>query len=159
MVQDASDLSPAAVAGFLALQKRVPRWGGFDKRNNHAGHLIGVSDLIDQSGITLPGYTLQIEVKAPIVADRCLYLFGILRMRGAKRRLVYQLEVAPRNKRTHNGAQPIYGPHEHIGNTKVVAVNHPDVDCSNWHGSLRWFFTRTNIAAFEIEDPNRNVEL
>ena len=119
--------------------------------------LLDVAELVDASGVTLPGYTLQIEVKAPIEAERCLFLFSIMRLHLKRRHRVYQLEVAPRDKRTHNGATVIFGPHEHVMEAEPVAVADLEVGCHNWQGSLRWFFARTSIVPFDIEDPHDHV--
>lgn len=71
---------------MLQATKSVIRWSGLKPRHNHAGHLIGVAELVDSSGITMPGMTLQIEVKAPVDCERCLYLFSIMRLKNRQRR-------------------------------------------------------------------------
>ena len=139
---------------MLQTPKSAIRWTSLTQRTNHAGHLIGVAELVDAQGITLPGLTLQIEVKAPIDCDRCLYLFSIMRLKNRQRRRAYQLEVAPLGKRTHNGTTAIHGPHEHIEENEPIAIDHPDVRCDNWAGALAWFFKRTHITPFDILDPN-----
>lgn len=139
--------------------KQAIRWSGFEQRYNHAGHVVGVAELVDVQGITLPGYTLQIEVKAPIDVGRCLYLFSIMHLVQRQRVRVYQLEVAPQNKRTHNGLTTIYGPHEHTDSNEPTPVVNPNVNCDNWAGSMHWFFNRVSVIPFEIENPNSHVEL
>lgn len=148
-----------SVAEMLQTPKQVLRWGGLQPRTNHAGHLIGVAELANLQGVTLPGYTLQIEVKSPAVVDRCLHLFSIMRLHARKRFPVYQLEVAPHDKRTHNAIPPIYGPHAHMLDSAPIAVGDPRVDCRKWRDSLQWFFEQTRITPFEIDDPNRDVQL
>ncbi|OYQ41069.1 hypothetical protein CHU94_08130 [Rhodoferax sp. TH121] len=101
---------------------------------------------------------MQIEVKAPADVERCLYLFSIFQLRNKKRVRAYQLEVAPRSKRTHNGLTTIYGPHEHHWEDEPLPVTAEEVKCDNWSGALSWFFLRTSITPFEIKDPN-HVEL
>ena len=142
---------------WLEKPKTVLRWSGLKARPNHAGHLIGVGELAESgTGITIPGFTLQIEVKAPCDVARCLYLFSIMHQQAGDRRRAYQLEVSPAGKRTHNGDdQPIHGPHEHVDDD-VFAVSDLAVKCENWPGVLHWFFTRTHIEPFEIPDPNRD---
>ena len=144
---------------MLNTSKQVFRWSGFTNRTNHAGHLIAIGELAGTDGITLPGLTLQIEIKAPVDVSRCLMLFSIMQLESRVRRPIYQLEVAPAEKRTHNGLEPIFGPHEHIGGNAPVAVANPDVSCTNWHATLRWFFTRTSVTPFSISDPRSYVEL
>lgn len=144
----------AEIAALLAQPKQVLQWRGLARRNNHAGHLMGVGDLADINGITIPGLTMQIELKAPIDAARCLFLFSLMLLQARERRRIYQLEVCPQNKRSHNGKEgPVYGPHEHIGQG-VFPVADPKVSCDNWAGALQWFFAKTHITPFDIQDPN-----
>lgn len=133
--------------------KQALRWTGLRPRSNHAGHLFGVAELVDNQGVTLPGLTLQIEIKAPVDAARCLFLFSLMRLQHGKRRRLYQLEVSPHNKRTHNGQTAIYGPHEHIEDD-TNQVTDPAVRCDNWFAALQWFFNRVSVQPFEIEDPH-----
>ncbi len=140
---------------WLKAPKIVLNWSGLAPRSNHIGHLVGVGELADaDTGITIPGLTLQVEVKAPRDVARCLFLFTIFQLRIGVRHRVYQLEVSPASKRTHNGdAGAVYGPHEHV-DEDVTAVHHDDINCENWMGSLQWFYERTSIAPFDIPDPN-----
>ena len=143
------------MADWLEAPKTVLNWSGLAARANHVGHLVGVGELAEaDTGITIPGLTLQVEVKAPRDVARCLFLFTIFQLKGGVRLRAYQLEVAPSNKRTHNDvAGAVYGPHEHLGED-VTAIRHEDVNCDNWMGSLQWFFDRTGIEPFDIPDPN-----
>lgn len=139
---------------MLDLRKQITRWSGWQPRNNHAGHIIGVADLVGPDGVTLPGYTLEIQVKAPVDTDRCLFLFSIMRLHQKQRLRAYQLEVAPHNKCTHRGITVIHGPHEHIDAAEPTAVDAPAVRCDNWAGSLQWFFNRVSVQPFPIENPH-----
>lgn len=144
----------------IDVPKQAIRWSGFKPRHNHAGHLFGVAELADTFGVTIPGLTLQIEIKAPVDSQRCLFLFSVMQLVQKKRVRTYQLEVAPITKRTHNGKTPIYGPHEHVGDkNEPTPVVSPDVSCDNWSGCLQWFFNRVSVAPFPIENPNGHVEL
>lgn len=129
---------------------RPPIWVS---RNNHVGHMVAVSDLLDASYTTIPGYTIQMEIKAPVIVSSCLYLFSIMRHQAKIRRPVFQLEVAPNDKRTHNGTPPIYGPHLHCGDEEPEPVQHPDVHCGDWAGSLKWFLEQARIEPFSMDDP------
>lgn len=132
---------------LLAVPKIAVGWGGFKPRANHAGNVIGNASLTDRSGIYLPGVTLQVEVRAPIVADRCFYLFTILkRPLGGVPIRAYQLEIVPANKCSHRGASELFGPHEHIGDeNEPDAVVVEGVNCGNWANCFDWFKFRTNI--------------
>lgn len=144
---------------MIDIPKQALRWSGFKPRSNHLGHMVGVAELTDASGVTIPGHTVQIEIKAPVDVARCLYLFSIMRLHNKQRDRVYQLEVAPRSKRTHNGATIIYGPHEHVGEAEPTPITDTVVNCDNWAGALQWFFNRVAIQPFDIEDPTCHVEL
>lgn len=141
------------VEAMLHATKTAVRWTGWQPRVNHAGHLVGTAELLDGNGITIPGLTVQIEIKSPVVVVSCLYLFSIMQLKGRERRRVYQLEVTPQGKRTHNGPTPLYGPHEHVGVLEPVSIQHPSVNCDDWDGCMSWFFTRTSIVPFDPLNP------
>ena len=139
---------------FAAMPKVAHNWSGFIKRPNHAGSVIGSAQLSDANNIFIPGVTLEIEVKAPIVTTRCLLLFTIMRRKGAvPRNRVLQLEVCPKDKRSHNGVTVIYGPHFHVGDDEPTPVDELGVNCDDWEGSLAWFLRRINVQPFAVEKP------
>jgi hypothetical protein len=139
---------------LIAIPKLAHNWSGFQKRSNHAGSVIGIAQLSDSSNVFLPGITVEIEVKAPIITSRCLLLFTLMRQRtGVPRHRIFQLEVCPADKRSHNGASVIYGPHQHIGEQEPTAVSEIGVNCDDWDGSLAWFLRRINLTPFGIENP------
>jgi hypothetical protein len=138
---------------LIAQPKSARNWSGFKRRDNHVGHLIGSAILVDQQEITIPGVTIEIEVKAPIVTSRCLLLFTLRHREGKRRPRVYQLEVVPGDKRSHNGEVSLYGPHEHFLELGAVSIQSPEVHCDNWEGCFDWFLKRINIAHFEVERP------
>jgi hypothetical protein len=144
------------VAALLARGKRMARWSGWQQRTNHAGHLIAIAELTELDATTVPGVTMQLEVKqaAPIVS--CLFLFSVMRLQPRiGRRRIYQLEVAPAAKRTHIGAAGvIYGPHEHVdGQREPTAIVDAAVNCDSWDACLLWFFARAGIVPQEIPNP------
>jgi hypothetical protein len=129
------------VAAGLQL-KWLSNW---QQRGNHAGHTLCTAQLIDSDGIIQPGLTVELEMKAPIFSDRCLFLFSLFRLEHGMRRRLYQLDVQPKNKRTHNGVTTLYGPHEHVGNEEPSLVNNPTVSCDNWDAGWSYFCSRTGI--------------
>jgi hypothetical protein len=143
-------LKAAAALPLIALPKFARNWSGFQPRGNHAGHKIGVALIADAHGVFLPGLTVEIEVKAPIVTAQCLIQFSLRQRTGKLREIVYQLEVCPRGKRSHNGLTPIYGPHEHIGDDEPTGIPDLVVDCENWEGSFGWFLSRVKLNPFEL---------
>ena len=138
---------------LIAQSKTAKSWSGWKCRGNHVSHLIGVAELIDSDGISIPGLTVELEVKAAIIADTCLFIFSVMKLRGRERVPVYQLEVASRAKRTHNGQTTIYGPHEHIGSTEPTPITDLAVDCSSWTQCFDWFTTRANIVDLTLDNP------
>ena len=137
-------IDQAKARQLMAVPKKVygsPEWR---PRTNHAGHLYLQSQFEDEDGALIAGLTLQIEIKAPIIVQRCLCLFTLFSFsHGAKHR-VYQLEVAPGNKRTHNSQDgALYGPHEHIGEI-VEPVD--GLSCNDFEGACAYFAHRCSIA-------------
>lgn len=141
------------VEPLLARPKVATRWSGWQKRVNHAGHLIAVAELAEHNGTTIPGVTMQLEVKDATSVVSCLFLFGIMALESGKRGRLYQLEVAPNTKRTHNGKVIIYGPHEHVGDLEPTQITDPVVNCESWDACALWFFTRASVVPFEIPNP------
>ena len=128
----------------------IPTW---QQRNNHTGHVICIAQLIDGDGIIQPGLTVELEMKAPVFAERCYYLFSMFRLEHGKRKRLYQLEVQPQGKRTHNAVIPIYGPHEHLGDEEPIAVTDTTVTCDNWAAGWLYFCSQTGIVHATVNAP------
>lgn len=135
---------PKAAAGPLVWQRR----------GNHAGHMMAASVVLDSQGITLPGQVIAIEVRAPVLVDSCLYLFTLFKTAHGQRRRVYQLEVVPEGKRSHNGPEgALYGPHEHWGDELVLPVHDPAVHCGDFAGALAHFTDRCTLVPVRVDPP------
>jgi len=147
-------LNASEAQSLISISKTIDGWRGFQARDNHAGHLIGSAQLIDSTGVYLPGLTLDIEIKQSAVSAQCLFQFSIRRRRVKLREIVYQLEVVPFAKLSHNGFTKIYGPHEHVGSEdEPTPVTNSDVNCENWDGCIAWFAKRINVAGLQVEKP------
>lgn len=146
-------MEPDEAMPLIALPKIATNWSGWQVRNNHVSHRIGVGNLSTIEKVSIPGLTVELEVKADLTAVTCLFLFSVMKLRGKDRVPVYQLEVASKQKRTHNGLTTIYGPHEHVGSSEPTAVAHSQVDCSSWDEALEWFLNRTSISGFQGVNP------
>ncbi|MDB5576893.1 MAG: hypothetical protein JWR80_2069 [Bradyrhizobium sp.] len=138
---------------LLLKPKRAHNWTGFQKRENQANYLIGLAQLSDLDDVFMPGLTLEIEVKSPVLVERCLVMFTLRKRMGALRPRLYQLEVCPSDKRSHNGDPVIYGPHEHFLEDEVHAVTEISVNCDDWDGAVDWFLKRINVHKFKVERP------
>lgn len=130
---------------LMAVPKRLPTGLEWRPRHNHAGHQALSCQFEDEDGALIPRLTLVIEIKAPVVVDRCLYLFTLLNFQRGARHRAYQLEVAPQTRRTHNSiTETIYGPHEHIGTECVRPVC--NVCCGEFEGAFTFFAQKCAIA-------------
>jgi len=144
-----------AEARRLALMpKRATSALVWEPRQNHSGHLFAFSQVEDQSGAVIPGLTIYLEVRSPVVATACLYLFTLFKLVDGKRRRAYQLEVAPVEKRTHNEpGRSLYGPHEHFGEMVALQVQDPGVQCGGWSASFEFFAARCSLTAEPVSTP------
>lgn len=140
-----SDVSHDQARQLMALPKLCSASLAWSERDNHVGLLLASAQPEDETGAILPGLTLQFEIKRPIVVDRCLYEFGLFLLEHGIRRRVYQLNVSPPDKRSHNGPLgPMYGPHEHVGN-RVLPIDDPDVACGHPDVAFSYYCRRINL--------------
>lgn len=140
-----SDLTKSQALQTLVQKKFCAASLSWADRNNHTGLLLAIAQLEDDTGAFIPGLTLQLEVKRPLIVDRCQYEFGMFLLEQGVRRRVYQLNVTPRNKRSHNAESgPLYGPHEHVGDS-VEAVADPNVQCGHLELAFQFFCRRINL--------------
>ncbi|PHN31861.1 hypothetical protein [Pseudomonas sp. ICMP 561] len=93
---------------------------------------------VDEEGLSIPGLTVEIHLRVGLTADRCKYTFTLFRLSRQKKRRIYQLEVVPKAKRSHNGPPRLFGPHEHLGESRILPVQ-SDMDCTNYVGWLEFF--------------------
>ena len=88
----------------------------WQKRTNHAGHMVATARVEDADGVILPGLIVELECKAALTLNRCLFSFTLFTQRHGAKLRAYQLEITPPEKRTHNEpGNIIYGTHEHLG--------------------------------------------
>jgi len=140
-----SDLSHDQALQLMAVPKLCSTSLVWSNRDNHVGLLLALTQPEDESGAILPGLTLQLEIKRPIVVDRCLYEFGLFLLEHGVRRRVYQLNVSPADKRSHNGPRgALYGPHEHLGN-QVLPIDDPDIACGRPDVAFAFYCSRISL--------------
>lgn len=141
-----TDVNHDQALQLMALPKMCSALLAWSERDNHVGLLLASAQPEDQTGAIIPGLTLQFEIKRPIIVDRCLYEFGLFLLEHGVRRRVYQLNVSPANKRSHNcPLGPIYGPHEHVGD-RVLRIDDPDVACGRPDVAFTYYCHRINLA-------------
>lgn len=140
-----SDVSHDQALHLMALPKLCNASLAWSERDNHVGLLLASAQPEDETGAILPGLTMQFEIKRPIVVDRCLYEFGLFLLEHGVRRRVYQLNVSPADKRSHNGPLgPMYGPHEHVGN-RVLPIDDPNVACGRSDVAFAYYCRRITL--------------
>ena len=141
-----TDVNHDQALRLMALPKLCSVLLAWSERDNHVGLLLASAQPEDETGAILPGLTLQFEIKRPIVVDRCLYEFGLFLLEHGVRRRVYQLNVSPADKRSHNSPLgPMYGPHEHVGD-RVLPIDDPDVACGRPDAAFTYYCRRINLA-------------
>ena len=141
-----SDVTEAQARQSMARLKFCATALSWADRENHVGLLLAAAQPEDETGATFAGLTLQLVVKRAVIVDRCMYELGMFQLEHGVRRRVYQLNVTPADKRSHNSPTgPLYGPHEHIGD-HVQAVTDPDVVCGRLDVAFELFCRRINLA-------------
>ena len=138
---------------LISFPKSIANWSGFKPRANHAKHIIGTAQLLNELGVYFPGFTIEIEVKTGIVVAECMIQMSLRQAEHGKRKIVYQLEIGPAHKKTHSGSLSLYGPHEHIGDAEPNSVEVIGVECGYWDDSIQWFLKRVNITPISIGSP------
>lgn len=99
-------------------------------RNNHAGYIAAAVRPEDETAASIPGLTVELELKIPLRVDACKNTASIYLLRSGVKYRVYQIEIQPVAKRSHNApGNIIYGPHEHIGD-QVKVYEGPPLSCS-----------------------------
>lgn len=130
------DLAFAEAENLIALAKVVNVDLALSPRKNHAGYLIASARVEDEFGATIPGMTVEIEAKAPLLIDACRNTVSLFVLRRAVKWRVHQIEIQPSGKRSHNElGKTIYGPHEHRGD-KAQPLHDTNVSCDTSLGDL-----------------------
>lgn len=99
----------------------------------------------DENGATIPGLTVAFDFRRGNVANDCKFTFTLFGQRGTARRRIYQIEVVPPERRSHNGESgALYGPHQHFGE-KALPLNVDALGCTHHEQWVREFLKRANI--------------
>ena len=137
---------------IAAIPKKLHGQFAPQKRNNHAGHLVATARVEDADGAILPGLIVEVEYKAPLALDRCLFLFTLFIQRHGAKLRAYQMEITPPDKRTHNEpGNIIYGAHEHWGKEAIAL---PGFGCDDYSRGLAHFCQQINLTAIQLELPS-----
>lgn len=106
---------------LIAISKFVAGDLHLQPRKNHAGYMSAAVRPEDMFGATIPGLTVELELKTPLLVDACKHIASVYLLRNAVKYRVYQLEVQPAGKRSHNEpGNTLYGPHQHIGDAALA---------------------------------------
>jgi hypothetical protein len=143
-----ADLPASRALAVMAVPKYCDAHLQWEIRKNQANILLATAQPEDETGALIPGITIQLEIKRPIVADRCLYELGLFQLEDGIRRRAYQLNVCPLNKRSHNDrqtGQALYGPHEHVGDSASAIVDQA-IRCGALEVAFELFCSRINLS-------------
>lgn len=99
----------------------------------------------DESGITIPSLTVEFDFRRGIVVHDCKFTFTLFAHRGNQRRRVYQIEVMPKERRSHQRKDvQLYGPHQHFGDD-AERLDMDGLGCFNHEEWLHEFCRRASI--------------
>ena len=122
---------------FIALLKSYQNDLSWTKSNNSCWRSINFIPNYagDELSRTIPGAVIQIEFKYnKRIAEPGKMLFTLFKRKPREKLRAYQLETSSEHKITsHDGVNPIYGSHEHVGKRviKISPVYKVD-DIVNW---------------------------
>jgi hypothetical protein len=141
----ANDLPEEEIAEFLARSKFVDEDLEWSREDPHSAVLWVATTLKDESGVTIPGYVMDISYRRGKYKHECKYLFTIFK-REPKRTRLYQIEVVPWDKKSAvmNGKSH-YGPHQHFGRRHADLNDYKHLDCSKFEEWFRVFLKLANI--------------
>lgn len=109
---------------------------------NQTSLLQASSVIDDDSGATIPGLTIVLEVKKESMVGRWQYELGLFKLEDGIKHRVYQLHSSPINKRSHNDVRgTIYGSHEHIGD-EVLKI---ELDSDDFKDAFEIFCRKVNL--------------
>lgn len=112
---DMADLPHAEAEPLIALRKVARGDLRLQPRRNHSGYLSAAVRAEDEADATIPGVTVELELKTPLLVESCKNIASIYLLRSGVKYRVYQIEVQPADKRSHNApGNAIYGLHEHV---------------------------------------------
>lgn len=144
-------ITAAEARAIAAVPKKLHGELVLQKRNNHVGHLVASARVEDADGALLPGLLIEVECKAALTLDRCLFLFTLFTQRHGAKLRTYQLEISPPEKRTHTEAGNIIrGTHEHWGNEAIALSG---FGCDDYSRGFAHFCQQISLTAVQLELP------
>lgn len=146
-----SAITPDEAHSIAYIPKKLHGHLTWQKRNNHAGHLVATARVEDADGAILPGLIIELECKMALTLNRCLFLFTLFTQKHGAKLRTFQLEITPPEKLTHNEpGNIIHGSHEHWGD-KAIAL--PGFGCDDYSRGLTHFCQRINLTTIQLELP------
>ena len=110
-------LTEEEIQAAIGLEKILIGDLTWEEKPTNSSFLVFSSVLVDGSGATLPGFTVEFLVRRGRFLDDCRFDFGLFKLKGQRRLRVYQINVMSRERISHrepNGEQ-WFGPHQHFG--------------------------------------------
>lgn len=139
-------ITEAEARGILSLVKYLPDedliWSDSPE---HSSFKVFSRPLVDETGATIAGLTLELTYRVPNYADDCRYSFSVFAFRPGGKKRVYGLDIVPNDVRSHTDEKvTLSGPHQHIGD-KVDLIRIGQLDCRSHEQWFRHFLTTANI--------------
>lgn len=138
-------LTDAEVQDLISLPKLLVGELIWDEDPTHSRYVTARFVVADDTGATIPGVTVEFLFRPGVVATDCKFAFTLFAQRAHRRCRVYQIEVVPPERRSHNGPSGcIYGPHQHFGERAEV-LGGTGLGCLDHEAWMREFLHRSNI--------------
>ena len=144
---DDGELTEAEIGEVLAMEKFMVSNLVWAEKPNNTNFLHAQSLLANADGVVLQGLSVHLCVRVGRFAPDCLWDFGLFRFKGGKQLRLYQINVAPADKVTHNAREGAwYGPHQHFGASRVEKLDgNPPAPCVSHEAWFKEFLVRAKI--------------
>lgn len=140
-----NDLDPPLAYPIIAIAKHSVQPLLWATKQNQSNILLCSLQPMDVTGSYMSGLSIALEIRKAALVDRCCWEFGLFKLHGRVNARVYQLNVTPADKQSHNGTLgAIYGPHEHHG-SEVTPLTRPPLDCAGIEAAFEYFCQKINL--------------
>lgn len=104
-------------------------------------------NLLDESGATIPGLTVDLRIRQGLYVQDCRYDFSVFQIKGGRRLRVYQINVRPIDKSSHteSNGEIWFGSHHHFGERAERFPSEITLGCDHHEEWFRLFLKNANI--------------
>jgi hypothetical protein len=103
--------------------------------------------LVTAEGATIPTLSVELCVRVGRFEQDCLWDFGLFKFKTGKQLRLYQINVVPEDKASHNEPTGTwYGPHQHFGQLRMEKFgSDAPKPCVSHEAWFKEFLKRANI--------------